>query len=551
MWLDGNFTLADLGDFNRTGGTVELWGTLDNTGTTFTLNEATGSWNMHGGAIIGGVINETEGAKLQFDILDDLNELHGVTINGDLDFRDCEGSLGIYDSLTVNGDIYLSDAFLSFWGPDMVLDNTTVHADQGIIAPWPYGSDLELGPNLVIHGQDATIGENGLPTVNNGLISADTPAGSDKPLALVGSSFTNNGIVEAINGGAVYVGEFGTYTNSETGVMRATNGTIGYAAANAKVWHNYGLVSVEDATLHLGGSWKNHATITAVNSTLTMGFKHSDPQSWLNEGLLLADNCSIDIDKAPYDHAGINTGLMQFHDCIGQINTDWLNDGVFELTGLSGLWLTAQRLENYADGTLTGGTWIVRDISLLAFDDPDAWITTNAADIILDGPGAQFPALSYLETNEGHLTLTGGHDFATIAALFNGGQITIGEDSTLSVAGDYVQSEDGMLDIVLADLVAGDDFGLLEVVGSATLSGTLSVQLLSSYSPQFGDSFEFLTAASVWGTFSGYTFPDLPTPLCFAVDYAASSVTLRVVPEPATAMLLAASMMLLPRRRQR
>ncbi len=49
--LGGNFTLAGLGSFTRSGGTVNLTGTLNNTGTTLAFTAATGSWDLVGGTI--------------------------------------------------------------------------------------------------------------------------------------------------------------------------------------------------------------------------------------------------------------------------------------------------------------------------------------------------------------------------------------------------------------------------------------------------------------------------------------------------------------------
>src|SRR5262249_20196356 len=52
--LRGTFTLADLGAFNRTGGTVELTGTLNNQDTTLELDDSTGPWRLSVGTIRGG-----------------------------------------------------------------------------------------------------------------------------------------------------------------------------------------------------------------------------------------------------------------------------------------------------------------------------------------------------------------------------------------------------------------------------------------------------------------------------------------------------------------
>src|SRR5207249_3550506 len=49
LYLAGNFTVAQIGTINRSGGTVNLAGILDNTGTTLALDAVSGSWSLNGG----------------------------------------------------------------------------------------------------------------------------------------------------------------------------------------------------------------------------------------------------------------------------------------------------------------------------------------------------------------------------------------------------------------------------------------------------------------------------------------------------------------------
>ncbi len=81
--LGGSSHGPNLGTFNRTAGTVNLTGTLDNTGTTLALNATTGSWNLVGGTLKNGTLSETGGAKLVGTASG--GTLDGVTLNGDLD----------------------------------------------------------------------------------------------------------------------------------------------------------------------------------------------------------------------------------------------------------------------------------------------------------------------------------------------------------------------------------------------------------------------------------------------------------------------------------
>ena len=51
--LGGSFSTAGLGSYTRTGGTINLTGTLENTGATLILDAATGSWNLEDGTLEG------------------------------------------------------------------------------------------------------------------------------------------------------------------------------------------------------------------------------------------------------------------------------------------------------------------------------------------------------------------------------------------------------------------------------------------------------------------------------------------------------------------
>ena len=62
--LGGAFTLAELGTFNRSGGTVNLTGTLDNSGGSLELNATTGDWTLNGGRIDNGTVRFLDGQTL-------------------------------------------------------------------------------------------------------------------------------------------------------------------------------------------------------------------------------------------------------------------------------------------------------------------------------------------------------------------------------------------------------------------------------------------------------------------------------------------------------
>jgi hypothetical protein len=63
--LGGGFTTAGLGSYNRSGGSINLTGTLNNTGSTLALDDTTGSWQLRtGGTIRGGTVTTAGAARL-------------------------------------------------------------------------------------------------------------------------------------------------------------------------------------------------------------------------------------------------------------------------------------------------------------------------------------------------------------------------------------------------------------------------------------------------------------------------------------------------------
>ena len=115
--LGGNFTVDGLGinatppRFTRSGGTVNLTGTLNNTGAELVLAGATSSWQLAGGTILGGTVTTTGGAKLlgvypgQFVAPSKLN---GVTLNGDLEVVSTPSvstSVTVLNGLVLNGRV--------------------------------------------------------------------------------------------------------------------------------------------------------------------------------------------------------------------------------------------------------------------------------------------------------------------------------------------------------------------------------------------------------------------------------------------------------------
>ncbi|MCX5688688.1 MAG: hypothetical protein NTV94_02660 [Planctomycetota bacterium] len=86
-------------------------------------------------------------------------------------------------------------------------------------------------------------------------------------------------------------------------------------------------------------------------------------------------------------------------------------------------------------GILAEGTWKVSGGA--SIDLQGVAVTTNNADVTLDGAGSTFAAINALSTNAstGKLSILGGRTFTTTGNFTNNGRLTVGSGSTFAVVG--------------------------------------------------------------------------------------------------------------------
>ncbi|MCH8290642.1 Ig-like domain-containing protein [Candidatus Poribacteria bacterium] len=231
----GTLTVADIGTFNRTGGTVNLTGTLDNTGTTLTLDATTGDWQLNGGTILGGEVIATAEAQLLI-ASNGNNRLAGVMVNGDIEMSVNGAKLLVEGGLTLNGTITLSgtSAVLGFLDTQTFDSGTVVLSGLSAWLGLEGSGTLTLGPNVTVRGgnnggiaSSFFIGGSTSTLINRGRITADITnrtlsifhsrpnntfinegtieATNNATLTINGSNFTNNGTIQESNGGQVIV----------------------------------------------------------------------------------------------------------------------------------------------------------------------------------------------------------------------------------------------------------------------------------------------------------------------------------------------------------
>ena len=149
------------------------------------------------------------------------------------------------------------------------------------------------------------------------------------------------------------------------------------------------------------------------------------------------------------------------------------------------------------------------------------------------------------------VNLKGGtlQGFGTISGNLSntGGTIlpgTPGVAGILTVTGNYSDPQ-AFLDIQIGGPTPGTQFSQLNVLGDASLGGTLDVSLINGFTPYNGEQFVILTSTGLSGTFTdgvihdgNITFTVAYSPTGFTNDVLLT-VTAGSVPEPASIVMLA------------
>ncbi len=241
------------------------------------------------------------------------------------------------------------------------------------------------------------------------------------------------------------------------------------------------------------------------------------------------------------------------------------NDGKVEVMP-GGVAVFDGPVQQFANGALTGGEWIVRatgvlvlpgaitkiaDGTLLVGNDqtvpdlagiesvsggklhlngditltePNATLKIEGGGEVLIGPGAKLtapgtikvePFVPVLSMLKGGLVISEGpsESFVETPLLDNGGAVVPGDEGEpgiLDLTGAYQQRATGELWIELGGITPGMQHDVFEVSGQAALAGKLKVSLIDDFVPTVGDEFTVLTAGSIVGTFDTVELPALP-----------------------------------------
>jgi hypothetical protein len=265
-----------------------------------------------------------------------------------------------------------------------------------------------------------------------------------------------------------------TFNNAGTFIKAAGTGTTSIFVP----FNNTGLVSAYSGTVQLGGGNESSGSFS-VGDGCTLAF---------------AGNTTL--------ASGVSgSGNVAFRGGRTDVTGNYNISGSTRVVGSTVDFHTSAQT-----GTLSNsqGTLII--------DNSTAGTTVLA---VTNGGYSQTGGNTFL--NGGKLTVAAGssvdieqganfYGLGTVVANFtNGGNLYVGGSGTagiLRVIGNYSQASNGTLFIDIGGGVPGVQSDLLYVLGTASLSGTVSISTIHAFTPSPGGAFRFMTCGSIIGNFS-------------------------------------------------
>ena len=553
--LGGSFTTAGLGAITRTGGTVDLTGSLNNATDTLTLDAASGSWNLRGGTITGGTVNTSGGSTLL--LTNSGGTLNNVQFNGDILADATSAFVNIagatrFDTLRLQGN------------------NTQARLIAGFTLRDAIVSDDATGGTRLVYNMGAgtyTISDTGSITLASG-------SGGNLQINAFSGAFdlVNDGLISANAAGRTLTVNTSSFTNNAT--VETTTGTLALSSTN---WTNAGLIQASNATLNLSGSWSNQTgQITVNNSLLNLGGSFTtaglgaitrtggtvDLTGSLNNA---TDTLTLDAASGSWNLRGgtitggtVNTsgGSTLLLTTSGgtlsnvQFNGDVLANATSSFVNLAGATRfdtlrlqgnnTQARLnagytindaivsEGAAGGTRqiynnAAGTYTIADtgsVTLAAGSGGDLSISTfsGAFDLVNDGLISAKAAGRTLTINTTSFTNNATLEAQNSSALrvatpgvyTNSADLVVGTNGRIEFVNGFEQASGGVLTVELSG-GANTGAGRLAITGNATLGGTLDLSPVGAFEPTWNNAWTIATTTTgtISGDFDSILFPTL------------------------------------------
>ncbi|MBU3825671.1 MAG: autotransporter domain-containing protein [Candidatus Oceanisphaera merdipullorum] len=439
--------------------------------------------------------------------------------------------------------------FCTFPGMGMCNDvETPVYTPTPSVTSW----DIQGGTLNV--STDASLGDmSGGLTLSGGTLLTSADFTSARNIIITSNSAINNGGhndafsgVISGNGGVTFAG-FGTTTlsgsNTYTGATIVSAGALKADAANTFA-SSSAMTVASGATLNLNdlnqqvGSLAGAGNVALGSAVLTAG---GDNSSTTFSGAMAGSGGVTKVGTGTMTLSGTNTytGATTIKDGTLSVSSDANlgNGGGLALNG--GTLLTTADLSSARDIALSGSNTINNG----GHNDTFSGVISGNGGVTFAGKGTttlsgrnnytgattvSAGTLALTDTAElaGLTTIQSGATLqansASIGGISNEGSVAVGAGKTLRLSGDFTNTG------TFTTAVAGDNnYGKLDIMGTATLEGTLAVDVLGSPNLTVpGKLASVIHANNISGTFARVT--DNSTLFDFSATYSATDVGLNI-----------------------
>ena len=417
--------------------------------------------------------------------------------------------------------------------------------------------DLRWGATINVDGAldiatdaDLLYLQGDIPTINvNGSLTKSSGNGETD----IGAKYTNNGAV-TVNSGQLTLGYFQSLVpGSSSGVFHVATGSI-LRLNGSQTFEAASSITGAGGLIHGGGDavMLGSFDLTGPLDVALGTLQFSLTPSIIGNVTLSGGNLEFPSGATLNGNVAIDDGILQADGPVTVAGAFQQSEGSVQGTDVvtvGGLFTwTGGRQWGVGETILNGGTAIsgadtkrIADRTL-TFNTATEWTGTGPLDLrwgAVINVNAPFSIATdadmvYLQGNIPSLNITdsftksaGAGETIISAATVNDGSIEV-SSGQLRFTENFDQGDSGSLTVNIA---GAGDFDAFPVAKAATLDGTLNINLLDGYEPPLSETFEILTAVSVNGVFDPVNGTAITAGRKFDVTYAASSVSLVVVPE--------------------
>jgi T5SS/PEP-CTERM-associated repeat protein len=391
------------------------------------------------------------------------------------------------------------------------------------------GSELNIGRG----DQGGSFYSSGAPGPFVGTVNVENSAVLDSKITYIGRTRTGRGVLNVTGPGSTWLAGVGS-TNNNTFIGYEGDGEVnitqGATAQTSQTFvGRFGIRDELKGVVNIDGSGSD---LTST-STIWVGF-NNDPSFYSGAGLFFAEG-NVNV---------TNGGTMSSNQLALAVRR--ISKGVVNISGDGSIVTTnSVQFGKTSTTTFTYGSnaeMTIADGGLLNVSgDVDIYhgvLTLDAGTVAantLELHGTQLvnPGDPY-ETGDTRVSLAGNGQI-NANVVNHGGYVEPGLSAgALSVLGSFTQDADGTLIIELGGIDNSGPLNLqydhLAVDGTAILGGSLDVELIGSYMPQSGDSYDIITATSgLSGTFDTLNLPALSSGLQWQLNPGVNTLSLEVL----------------------